>query len=187
MTGINTSNVMGSLMWGDVGAQKGKTQQSNMDFYVAQNPPPQKGEWAGFAGIQNMGGGRSVSTSVFKAENFSAQNPVFIVTGTDVDGTNFKVAVNINDVNPRNASLIEMAALNAYRSVNGLPRIPTVIFDGHNPEAGLDLARVSSASEQADFLAPLLELATMQRDNKNWESYFLLKEMTDWLLQFPRA
>ena len=184
MTGINTGNLMSSLVWGNVGAQKNNT--SNTDFYVEQNPPPQKGEWAGFAGVQNMGGGRSVSTSVFMADNYSPDNPVFIVTGTDVDGKNFSVTVNINDVNPKNASLIEMSALNAYRSVNGLPRIPSVVFDMRNPEAGLDAARVSNAFEKADFLTPLLELAAMQRDNNNWESYFRLKEMTDWLSQFPR-
>jgi hypothetical protein len=183
MSVVNASNFLDSFVQGSHGTQKANTQPSTADFNVEQNPTPSQGNPVVFMGISNMGGGRSVSASVFKADGFSASNPVFLVVGTDVDGTPFEKIINVNDIDPRNASLAEMYALNGYRAVNGIPRIPMML----NLDSSDGTPMVANAFEQGDFLSPLLELATMQRTTGNWDSHFILNEVTSWLSQFPRT
>ena len=62
-----------------------------------------------------------MNASVFKAENHSEDNPVFLVRGTDSNGKPFETEININNVNPRNASFIEMMALDGYYASKGQP------------------------------------------------------------------
>ncbi|MCL1883441.1 MAG: hypothetical protein FWF81_06805 [Defluviitaleaceae bacterium] len=186
MSAVNGTNFFDSFVQGSYGTQKGNTQPSTADFHVEQNSTPSQGNPVVFMGISFMGGGRSVSASVSKADGFSASNPVFLVVGTDVDGTPFEKIINVNNIDPRNASLAEMYALNGYRAVNGIPRIPMMLMNPDSPDS-LDAPMVANAFEQGNFLSPLLELAATQRTTGNWDSHFILNEVTSWLTQFPRA
>ena len=185
MVGFNTSTnpLTGMQNNGGVTPTNGNFQANGT--FLDLSPPPEHADRTVFAGATNMGNGLWVNASVAKVEDFCPENPVFIVSGTDVCGTRFEVTVNVREVDPRNASLIEMYALNAYRSVNGLRRIPMNI-------AGVDAngnltSKVANAFQTADFLSPLMELIAMQRASGNWEAYFALREMGEWLSQFPRG
>jgi len=80
--------------------------------------------WSSF----RLPGGGQMTARVFKADNFSDENPIIIVRGIDVCGTKFEKEVNINNVDPHNASIVEMLALDGYFKANGLPGSTTRAF-----------------------------------------------------------
>ena len=53
-----------------------------------------------YTAATRLPGGGYMNASVYKSANFSSDNPVMLVKGTNVDGTPFEVEVNINDINP---------------------------------------------------------------------------------------
>ena len=52
------------------------------------------------------------------AEESTEDNPVVIAKGVDENGKEFEEKININDINLRNASYVEMSALEAYYNVD---------------------------------------------------------------------
>ena len=129
------------------------------------------------AGVRLPGGGW-VNASVFKAEGFSPDNPVMLVRGTDVDGRPFEEVVNINDIDPRNASFIEMFALDGYFAANGKP---TGVTRAVASLAGSEAAG-GNAFTKFDFVSPLLQLLETQRVNGNWDAFFQLSPIVDTLM-----
>jgi len=129
------------------------------------------------AGVRLPGGGW-VNASVFKAEGFSSDNPVMLVRGTDVDGRPFEEIININNVDPREASFIEMFALDGYFAANGKP---TGVTRAVASLAG-DEALGGNAFTKFDFVSPLLQLLETQRVNGNWDAFFQLNPIVDTLM-----
>lgn len=54
------------------------------------------------------------SFSIYKADGYSADNPIFNIKGTDKDGNSYEQQINPLTVDPENASYVEMMAVNAY-------------------------------------------------------------------------
>ncbi|RAZ54750.1 hypothetical protein DK853_45885, partial [Klebsiella oxytoca] len=52
------------------------------------------------------------------AEESTEENPVVIAKGVDENGKEFEQKININDINLRNASFVEMSALEAHCNVD---------------------------------------------------------------------
>ena len=128
-------------------------------------------------------GGGMMSASVFKAENFSRNNPVMLVKGTDSNGKAFEVEININGVNPKNASFVEMFALDGFFAANGQPygvtRAAAAAMSGATGG--------SSAFTQLDFVSPLKELLETQRFHNNWDGVMRLSPVIDNLLDLPAS
>ena len=59
------------------------------------------------------------SSSVFKGEGYTTDNPIFKVKTWDAKGSMTETEIDASKVDPANASLQEMMALNAYRQLNG--------------------------------------------------------------------
>ena len=122
-------------------------------------------------------GGGMMSASVFKAESFSANNPVMLVRDTDSDGRAFEAEVNINNVNPNNASFIEMFALDGYFVSNGQPagltRAATAAMAVENATGK------NNAFSQFNFLLPLKKHLETQLFHKNWDGFMQLKTIID--------
>ena len=131
------------------------------------------------AGMMLPGGGW-MNASVFKSENFSEDKPVFIVRGTDTNGTPFEAEVNINNVNPRNASFIEMMALDGYYADKGQPLNATRSAAG----AMGGIRGSHDAFSKFDFLPPLQEMMEAQRINGNINGFMQYKHIVDSLLDF---
>ena len=106
------------------------------------------------------------------------------MTGRDKDGTYFREKVDIRNVNPRNASFIEMMALNGYRQANGQSQVQ-ILATKLCPNGGMDIPRINSVFDRTDFLTPLIELMNLQFAG-NFEMFLLMQEMVDFLSQFPR-
>ena len=64
------------------------------------------------------GNGTGLSFYIKYAEESTDDNPVVIAKGVDENGKEFEEKSNINDINLRNASYVEMSALEAYYNVD---------------------------------------------------------------------
>ena len=64
------------------------------------------------------GNGTGLSFYIKYAEESTEDNPVVIAKGIDENGKEFEEKININDINLRNASYVEMSALEAYYNVD---------------------------------------------------------------------
>ena len=74
------------------------------------------------------GNGTGLSFYIKYAEESTEDNPVVIAKGVDENGKEFEEKSNINDINLRNASYVEMSALEAYYNVdrgNSLSSLPS--------------------------------------------------------------
>ena len=64
------------------------------------------------------GNGTGLSFYIKYAEESTEDNPVVIAKGIDENGKEFEEKININDIDLRNASYVEMSALEAYYNVD---------------------------------------------------------------------
>ena len=64
------------------------------------------------------GNGTGLSFYIKYAEESTEDNPVVIAKGVDENGKQFEEKININDINLRDASYVEMSALEAYYNVD---------------------------------------------------------------------
>lgn len=140
-----------------------------------------------FARVGNSG----ISASVFWHESSTPDNPVMLVRGVNVDRTPFEVKVNINEVDPRNASFIEMTALDAYLTANGQDSRAARTANGLEA-AGATTSGLNAFS-QIDFLSLLQSHMETQRLHSNMNAFMELKHNVDALLNhvagrvFPHA
>ena len=163
--------------------------QSATDFAVAleNNLPPTSASIELRSGALVSGGiftdgGRAMSASVYYSENHSPDNPVYTVRGKNIDGTPFEIDVNINNVDPRNASFIEMQALYAHLETTGQASDRIIM----NPFLSVFAGSYTNpdAFTKADFLAPMMQMMEWQEANKNWDGYNHYKKLIDVLMDY---
>lgn len=73
------------------------------------------------------GNGTGLSYHIKYAEGSTEENPIVVANGIDENGAEFEQIIKINDINPQNATIIEMRALEAYFDVDkkgGLTSLP---------------------------------------------------------------
>ena len=82
--------------------------------------------------LYSGGNGTGLSFYIKYAEGSTEDNPTVLAKGVDENGNEFEQTIHINKINPRNASLVEMTALESYMGVDkngGLTSLP--------PETGM--------------------------------------------------
>lgn len=89
------------------------TTPSNITLHIGSEDDPD-GKAIGLLGFPD-----GSSTSVFKGQNYTTDHPVFTVKTWDADGNMTETEIDASKVDPGNASLQEMMALNANRQLNG--------------------------------------------------------------------
>ena len=106
-------------------------QQNNSKTYVAENEEFSQTSVKVYLKTDDMlfsgGNGTGLSFYIKYAEESTEDNPVVIAKGIDENGKEFEEKININDIDLRNASYVEMSALEAYYDVdrgNGLSSFP---------------------------------------------------------------
>lgn len=105
------------------------------------------------------------SVNVYKAEGFSAENPVYLVKGVDGRGNEYERTINADEVNPHNCTYLELSVLNVHAgntkdSFLQMAMIHNRVNGGE--ESFFDRADYNQAAE-----ATLKEYKTM----KAWDSY----------------
>ena len=118
------------------------------------------------------------NASAYYSDNYTDKNPLFIVKGKTGDGTYFEEEININNINPKNASFLEMVALSAHLSDKGkytgdMSFVSALDFTNKN--------KVDYFSKR-DYISPLESLKDMQQHNRNYESSLKLGSLIDSLL-----
>lgn len=68
--------------------------------------------------LYSGGNGTGLSFFLKYAEGSTEDNPVVIAEGIDENGNKFEQTINVNEVDPKNATLVEMRALEAVLNVN---------------------------------------------------------------------
>lgn len=82
--------------------------------------------------LYSGGNGTGLSFYIKYAEDSTEDDPTVISRGIDENGDEFEQTIHIDKINPRNASLVEMTALESYMGVEkngGLTSLP--------PETGM--------------------------------------------------
>ena len=77
--------------------------------------------------LYSGGNGTGLSFYIKYAEGSTEDDPTVIAKGVDENGDEFEQTIHINRINPRNASLVEMTALESYMGVDkngGLTSLP---------------------------------------------------------------
>ncbi|MCM1258155.1 MAG: hypothetical protein NC307_09925 [Roseburia sp.] len=77
--------------------------------------------------LYSGGNGTGLSFYIKWAEDTTEEDPIMVAKGVDENGDEFEKRIRINDINPTNATLVEMRALEAYAGVDkngGLSSLP---------------------------------------------------------------
>ena len=97
------------------------------------------------------GNGTGLSFYIKYAEESTDDNPVVIAKGIDENGKEFEEKININDIDLRNASYVEMSALEAY-------------YDVHTPSALTHTATAARHTEGVKPVTPMSRKASRLRN-----------------------
>jgi len=101
-----------------------------------------------------------------RSKNYSEDNPVYKVKGM-ANGKKYEKYVNINDINPKNASLVEMGILHTHLSLNG--EIPDGLSRFHcSQEEG------ETMYDKRDYLSRIKWLTDCQFSSNNMIMYSIL-------------
>ena len=131
--------------------------------------------------------GYSVTASVFKAESFSSCNPVMLVRGIN-NGDHFEIEIDIRNIDPRNATQIEMFALEGYFRANGkhsdIMRAMTVasLILGLGPSNN-KFVNADFFNTRHDFITPLqAALENLEKQEQLFSTQLWFKSMSGTLL-----
>ena len=64
--------------------------------------------------LYSGGNGTGLSYYIKYADSSTAEDPTVIAKGTDENGNEFEQTIHINDIDPRNATIVEMHVLEKY-------------------------------------------------------------------------
>lgn len=169
---INNVNNLAANLWASgAGVAKRNSMAGSFHSHLHTTGLELTGDALVSSGFRVPGGGW-MSANIFKAENFSSENPVMLVSGIDVCGTPFNKEVNIREIDPRTSSFIELLAFDGYSAVNGKPAMTAriaaraVIMQELNGKEFSDF----NAFTKLDFAATLRGLKESLHTNKNYET-----------------
>jgi len=150
-----------------------------------------------FSGGMAIGSG-FMNARVDWSSNSSESNPIMLVRGTDVDGTQFEVEVAINKINPRNASVIEMFALDGYSFAAGkgagatrAAAISRAMTTAGNSSflSSEDVQKIKDRANSFstfNFLDTVKEIMETQRFHGNMNSYVQYRDTLEFFYSFPK-
>lgn len=119
------------------------------------------------------------SASVYKADAFDPAKPEYRVRYWDKEGNYTDTNVQINGVDPRNASYLEMLAYTTYSDVEGFTK--NAFGDFMNATGGVNgniTYDSDSINEKKDYMSMIKEFMQLQYDANNLSGYviFALRE-----------
>lgn len=92
------------------------------------------------------------------AENSNEDSPVMIAKGIDENGTEFEKTIYIDEIDPNNATIVEMRALEAHLNVNknvGLSSLPVSMSNMGLNERGNFIEGFRNAINEQNALGPM--------------------------------
>lgn len=104
------------------------------------------------------------SANVYKADDHSEDNPVYLVKGIGKNGNPYEQTVDVSKVNPNSCSYTEMLALNAHTANKSASNFLTM-------STLKDKANSASYHEKADYLSAAYGLMNDMKTLGNWSAY----------------
>lgn len=104
------------------------------------------------------------SVSIYKADNYSEDNPIYIIKGLDANGNEFEQEIDASTINPNHCSYNELMVLN-------LETGHTSPSDYLHAVAVRDKAGVDSYFDKTDYIECIQMIMDDQKAMGNWASY----------------
>lgn len=120
------------------------------------------------------------SANVYKADDYSEENPLYIVKGMDKNGNEYEQTVDVSKVNPNSCSYTEMLALNAYTGNKSDSNFLSMAIMK-------DKAGTASYYEKADYLSAAYALMDDMKTLGNWDGYLRYGKWIDDILTFCKS
>lgn len=114
------------------------------------------------------------SANVYRAKDYSDENPLYLVKGTDKNGNTYEETIDVRTVNPSSCSYIELLALSAHTGHTDF--MTTAILQDHT--------NASSYHESADYLSAAYDRMGDLKLLKQWDNYLQYKGWIADILSF---
>ena len=117
------------------------------------------------------------SVNIYKAENYSKDNPLYVIKGLDANGNEFEEMVDASKINPKNCSFNELMVLNVETG-NTSPS------DYLRAVAFRATADADSYFEKADYISYAQEVMEDYKTLGNWDFYLAMDKWIQSLLDY---
>lgn len=104
------------------------------------------------------------SVNIYKADNYSEENPIYLLKGLDADGNAFEQEVDASKINPNNCSYNELMVLN-------VETVHTSPSDYLHAVAVRDKAGTDSYFDKANYIDYAKEVMNEMKTMGSWDSY----------------
>lgn len=118
------------------------------------------------------------SVNIYRADNYSKENPVYIITGFDVHGNEFRKEIDASRINPGHCSYNELMVLNAETG-------HTSDRDRLHAVAVHDKAGRGSFFDSRNYLMYMQRVMEDQRVMGNWSSYLAYGKWVESMRKLP--
>ena len=120
------------------------------------------------------------SANVYRADDYSEDNPVYLVKGMDKNGNEYEQTVDVSKVNPNSCSYTEMLALNAHTGNRSDSNFLSMAIMK-------DKAGTASYHEKADYLSAASALMDDMKTLGNWDGYLRYSKWINDILTFCKS
>ena len=117
------------------------------------------------------------SANVYKADDYSEKNPVYLVKGMDKNGNEYEQTVDVSKVNPNSCSYTEMLAFNAHTGNKSDSNFLSMAIMK-------DKSGTASYQDKADYLSVAYALMNDMKTLGNWDGYLRYGKWINDILTF---
>lgn len=117
------------------------------------------------------------SVSIYKADCYSKDNPIYVVKGINANGNKFEEMVDARKINPKNCSFNELMVLNVETGHTSPKDYLRVAALRANADA-------DSYFEKADYILHAQEVMEDYKTLGNWDSYLAMDKWLQSLLDY---
>lgn len=120
------------------------------------------------------------SANVYRADDYSEENPLYIVKGMDKNGNEYEQTVDVSKVSPNSCSYTELLALNAHTGNKSDSNFLSMAIMK-------DKSGTASYHEKADYMAMAHELMNDMKTLGNWDGYLRYSKWINDILTFCKS
>ena len=120
------------------------------------------------------------SANVYRADDYSEENPLYLIKGMDKNGNEYEQTVDVSKVNPNSCSYKEMLALNAHTGNKSDSNFLSMAIMK-------DKAGTSSYHEKADWLSAAYALMDDMKTLGNWDGYLRYGKWINDIMTFCKS
>ena len=117
------------------------------------------------------------SVNIYRAENYSKENPIYVLKGLDASGNPFEQEVDAGKINPNRCSFNELMVLNVETG-------HTSPGDYLHAVAARDKAGARSYFERMDYLSIAKQVMEDMKTIGSWDNYLSCGKWIDSILKY---